>query len=123
MVVDMEVWKEKSKFQRWSAGEGACREQSKMNKLKQAIKNFVVRVRHTFTKGEAFVKTASVTVLGGGVTSVADAAKAAHAAGHFAINMENLLALKASFITGAAIAFVGYLSQFPAFAKNEQPKN
>lgn len=96
-----------------------------MQQAKQAIKNFLVRVQHVFTRVEAAVKTAAVTVIGGGVSAAADAAKLAHAGGHFTANLEGILALKASFITGAVLAFFTYLSQFPAFHPKDQeaPKN
>lgn len=92
--------------------------------MKQAIKNFFARVKHAFTKVEAFIKTAAATVFGGGVTAVGEAIHAAQQGGHFAVNMEHLIALKASFITGAVVSFFAYLSQFPAFAKKpDQPKS
>ncbi|SRR6266571_7091378 len=96
--------------------------------MKQAIKNFFLRLKHVVTRAEAFIKTAAATVFGGGVTAVADAIHTAQQGGHFIMNVEHLLALKASFITGAVIAFFTYLSQFPAFAKKQEhgdgsPKN
>lgn len=83
--------------------------------MKQAVKNFFVRVGHVFTKLEAAAKTAMVTVAGGGVTAVADAVKTAHLAHTFTVDAAHLVQLKASFISGACVAFVGYLMQFPAF--------
>jgi hypothetical protein len=96
-----------------------------MKKAKQAIKNFFVRVGHVVTRAEAFVKTAAATVFGGGVTAVGDAVHVAQQQGQFVLNLEHVLALKWSFIIGAAIAFVTYLSQFPAFKPKapDQPKS
>jgi hypothetical protein len=93
--------------------------------MMQAIKNFFVRVKHAFTKAEAFVKTTAATVFGGGVTAVGDAIHTAQQSGHFVLNLEHLLALKMSFLTGAVIAFITYLSQFPAANKKaqDQPKS
>lgn len=85
--------------------------------MKKALKAFFVRVTHVFTRVEAAAKTAAVTVIGGGVTAVT---AELHNSGHMFTSVEQLLALKVHFISGAVVAFFMYLSNFPKFQQSQQ---
>jgi hypothetical protein len=85
-----------------------------LGKLKARLANFFGRVLRVFTEVETFIKTAGVTVIGGGVNAVAHQLMAN---GAFVFDAEHLAAIKASFIGGALTAFFFYLMEFPALKK------
>jgi hypothetical protein len=85
-----------------------------LGKLKARLANFLGRVLRVFTEVETFIKTAGVTVIGGGVNAVIHGL---HEGGAFAWDVEHLLAMKASFFGGMFTAFIFYLFEFPQLKK------
>jgi hypothetical protein len=85
-----------------------------LSNIKNRFTNFLARVKRVFTEVETFVKTAAITVIGGGVNA---AIHGLHDAGAFAWDIEHLAALKASFFGGMFTAFIFYLFEFPKLKK------